>query len=577
MSLFRSLFGKKSEEPKKEIVTDKWQVGDRIANQYEIYHIKTGGMGIVYICYDHKNKTPYVLKTFQDKYLFSEEPRKLFEREALIWIELERYPYIVHAYWVDRLESKLFIILEYIAPDNQGRNTLTHYLGNLSYSEILKFGIQFCFGLEYAYSKGIKVHRDIKPDNIMITHDKTVKITDFGLAKAFDELQIKGTGFGGEFEDLGVYKTKGGKVAGTLPYMAPEQFDGYADKRSDVYSFGIVLYQMANNGKLPFIGSSFEEFEGSHKLGRIPPISSSLFTLIEKAMEKRPEARYQDFGTIRKELEPLLQKETGEIFSPPDHITLKAAELSTKGFALGNLGRYEEEIKCCDEAIWIDPRYNNAWYNKGVALGNLGRYEEAIKCYDKAIGINLKDAEAWGNKCNALLNLGRYEESIECCNKAIQINPGDEKDWSNKGSVLVNLGRYKEAVDCYNKAIQINPRLAETWHNKGVALGKLERFEEQIRCFDEAIRINPGIAGPWFGKGGALLFLSRPEEAIKCLDEAIRINPKDANYMCLKGFALYHLKRDKEALTYAEESLKIDPNIAAARKLKQLCLEAMKE
>ena len=207
MTLFGSFWKKKSEEPKREMPTCKWQVGDRIATRYEIYRILGGegktGMGIVYICYDHKFKTPFALKTFRGKYSLSEQSQKLFEREALVWTELGRYPFIVRAYWVEKIEGRLFIVLEYVAPDTEGRNTLTHFLGNLSFAEIIKFGIQFCYGMEYAYSKGIKVHRDIKPDNIMITQNKTVKITDFGLAKPFIESEISESG--GEYKGFGIY------------------------------------------------------------------------------------------------------------------------------------------------------------------------------------------------------------------------------------------------------------------------------------------------------------------------------------------------------------------------------------
>jgi serine/threonine protein kinase len=267
---------KKSEDVGGKMQPGKWRVGDRIDNRYKIYRILGGegktGMGIVYACYDHEHKTPCVLKTFQERYSLSEQSQKLFEREALVWIELGRYPYIVRAYWVEKIEGRLFIVLEYVAPDTAGRNTLTHFLGNLSFAETLKIGIQFCFGMEYAYSKGIKVHRDIKPDNIMITQDKTVKITDFGLAKPFIESEISKSE--GEYRGFGIYPSMTGKVVGTLPYMAPEQFDGYADIRSDIYAFGIVLYQMANGGKLPFVSKSRsmeESVKEYEKLWNAPP------------------------------------------------------------------------------------------------------------------------------------------------------------------------------------------------------------------------------------------------------------------------------------------------------------------
>jgi serine/threonine protein kinase len=142
MSILGSFWKKKSGGPKRKTQSGRWQIGDRIANRYEIHQILGGegksGMGIVYICYDHEHEVFRALKTFQNQYLFSERTQDLFKREALVWIQLERYPYIVYADWVEKLEERLFIVLEYVAPDKKGRNTLTHYLGNLTLPEILK-------------------------------------------------------------------------------------------------------------------------------------------------------------------------------------------------------------------------------------------------------------------------------------------------------------------------------------------------------------------------------------------------------------------------------------------------------
>jgi len=522
-----------------------WQVGDKIGNQYEVYKILKGGFGIVYICYVHKHKTPFALKTLQEKYLLSEDSQKLFEREALIWTELERYPYIVRAYWVEKIDGRLFIVLEYVAPDNQGRNTLTHYIGNISLPEILKFSIQFCYGMEYAYSKGVDAHRDIKPDNIMITSDKTVKITDFGIAKSFQEIELKEEIISSEQgkHSLSIFHNKGIRVCGTLPYMAPEQFDGYADARTDIYSFGIVLFQMATDGKFPFIGRMPIEFEILHKNGKVPSISSPIFPIIKKCLEKDPNKRFQNFANLRKELENLLLKETGEVIPMPKIEELKVWELVNKGMALGNLGKYQEAIACCDEAIRINSRSAEAWVNKGMALGDLSKYQEAIACYDEAIKINSRDAEVWNNKGIALKNLSKYQDAITCYDEAIRINPRYAGAWSNKGVALGNLCKYQEEIVCYDEAIKIDPRYAEVWCNKGTALGNLGKCQEAIACYNEAIKINSRDAEVWNNKGIALKKLGKYQEALVCCDEAIRLNPMYSNAHQAKQIIIEELKK----------------------------------
>jgi len=568
----------------------KWQVGDKIANRYEIYQILGGegksGMGIVYICHDHKTNFIVALKTFQEKYLFSKDSQELFEREALIWTELEKHSYIVHANWVEKLEDRLFIILEYVSPDKQRRNTLTHYLNNLTLPDILKFSIQFCYGMEYIYSKGVDVHRDVKPDNIMITPDQTVKITDFGLTKAFQEIQLKEDIISSSGRaNLSIFQTKGGKRAcGTLQYMAPEQFDGYADKRSDIYSFGITLYQMVTGGQLPFIGKGRtdqevqQEYERLHKHEQAPSVSSPLSSVIQRCLEKEPDERFQDFAVIRGEIEKLLSQETGETVSRPrvDKVSLEAWELTNKGLAFYSLGKYQEAIACYDKAMESDPGLAGAPTNKGNVFFSLGKYEEAITYYDKAIEVDPGYALAWNNKGGALSKLGKYEEAITYYDKAIKVDPGYTEAWHNKGVALGNLSRFQEAITCYDKEIELNPRGAEAWFNKGVALGNLSRFQEAITCYDKVIELNPRSSKAWFNKGVTLRNLGRFQEAITCYDKSIEINSRYTSAWNNKGAALASLGKYQEALRCAEEAIKINPNLSQARELKQIVLQQLR-
>ncbi|OGX08090.1 MAG: hypothetical protein A2Y03_04765 [Omnitrophica WOR_2 bacterium GWF2_38_59] len=571
MSFLRNFWKKDSGGKKNDSSPGRWQVGDKIANRYEIYQIIGGegksGMGIVYVCYDHEHKNIYVLKTLQDKLLISKESQGIFEREALVWTHLERYHYIVCAKWVERLEERLFIILEYIAPDQQGRNTLSHYLSNLTLPDALKFAIQFCYGMEYAYSKGVDSHRDIKPDNIMITSNKTIKITDFGFAKACQEIgREEGNISSGKGSRLSIFKTKQrNRVDGTFEYISPEGFDGYADKRSDIYAFGIMLYQMVRGGEFPFVvkGKNLKEvekaYEKLHKYEKVPLISSPLSSVIQGCLEKDPNKRFQDFASIREQLEGLLLRKTAETFVVPEYTYLEAWELINKGIALGNLGRQQEAIVCFDEATKMDPRDPFVWYNKGIILRNLGRQQEAIACYDKAIEIDPVYARAWNNKGIALENLGRSQEAIACYDKALEIDPRDASIWSNKGAVLANLGRQQEAIACYDKALEIDPRDASVWSNKGAALGNLGIYQEEIACYDKAIEIDQRHAASWYNKGITLGNLDRPQEAIACYDKAIEIDPKYARPWYNKGNVLGSLGMYKEAIACYDKALEIDP------------------
>jgi serine/threonine protein kinase len=164
------------------------QKGDFIDQIFKVQGILgRGGFGIVYLVYSHETKSVYALKTFRDEYLKNVAKRDRFRREANIWVDL-RHPYVVRAYLVVEIAGKLYIGMEHIAPNEQGLNSLDGYLKHRppDLAQSLRWAIQCCHGIEYAYSRGIRSHRDIKSKNIMISQDKTAKISDFGLASVMD-------------------------------------------------------------------------------------------------------------------------------------------------------------------------------------------------------------------------------------------------------------------------------------------------------------------------------------------------------------------------------------------------------
>ena len=170
-----------------------YKKGDFIGQKYEVYGVLgMGGFGIVYLVISHETGDVYALKTFRDEYLEDVQTRERFKKEAHIWIDLERHPYLVRAHFVDDVSGRLFIATEYIAPDEDGLNSLDVYLKRRppDIVQSLKWGIQFCHGMEYAYSKCIRAHRDIKPANILICQDRSVKISDFGLAGVIGQTRI---------------------------------------------------------------------------------------------------------------------------------------------------------------------------------------------------------------------------------------------------------------------------------------------------------------------------------------------------------------------------------------------------
>ncbi|MEK6900959.1 MAG: protein kinase, partial [Nanoarchaeota archaeon] len=374
-----------------------YKKGDFIGQKYEVYDVLgMGGFGIVYLVYSHETKFVYALKTCKDEYLEDREAQERFKKEAQIWINMDRHPYLVRAHFVNAIPDRLFIAIDYIAPGENGLNSLDGYLRRIppDLSQSLRWGIQFCYGMGYAYSKGIRAHRDIKPANIMIAYDKTLKITDFGIAGVIGSARISEIKMDIKNNTVGFScQTVEGSGFGTPTHMPPEQFTNAAscDERSDIYSFGIVLYQMAAGGSLPFLPNLpannsddehirfWHDMHRLHSLSPVPRLNSPLFPIIQRCLEKEPKKRYQSFADLRLELEPLLKKLTGEVVKAPERKELEAREWNNKGFSLGNLGKHQEAIACFDRMLEIDPRYAGAWYNE-LPRSKLTGYQKNVNC-----------------------------------------------------------------------------------------------------------------------------------------------------------------------------------------------------
>jgi serine/threonine protein kinase len=355
-----------------------YKKGDVIGGKYEIHGtLGKGGFGVVYLAYDREIEEVRALKTFRDDLLTDAAAREAFKKEALLWVNLEEHPFILAARWVEKVSGRLFVEMDYVAPDAHGRVSLADHLaravGPLDAGQALKWAIQSCLGMEHAHAHGIKCHRDIKPANILITQDGTLKISDFGLAAAAEVAwrlmssrsgPLVTGGAEGSF-GLSLMQTGGKARCGTPGYMAPEVYRGEgADSRSDIYSFGLVLWQMAaGSAAPPFVAPYRGDLEGylrqiyeQQMTGHVPRVDGFLGPVVERCLRPKAAERYVSFGELRRALEPILERGTGKKLEVPQMREKTAVFWTNKGASLAALGRREEAINCYDRALAIDPR-----------------------------------------------------------------------------------------------------------------------------------------------------------------------------------------------------------------------------
>jgi len=268
-------------------------IGQMFGHYKVVAKIGAGGMGVVYRAHDEQLDRDVALKVLAAGVLGNEVSRKLFRKEALALAKLN-HPNIETIFEFSSQGDMDYLAMELVPGEPLDERLIK---GALPEPEILRLATQFADALAAAHESGV-IHRDLKPANIFVTPDDRLKILDFGLAKL--------TQPGSHPEITQSVTMASGSVSGTVPYMSPEQLRGLpVDVRSDVYSAGAVLYEMAT-GKRPYPQEQTAELMGAILLQPLPPASSinpnvspKLERLISKALEKDPANRFQSARELR--------------------------------------------------------------------------------------------------------------------------------------------------------------------------------------------------------------------------------------------------------------------------------------
>lgn len=266
-------------------------VGKILDGRYEIQEVLgVGGMAVVYRAYDNIDDRPVAVKVLKDEYLANEEFRRRFKNESKA-IAMLSHPNIVKVYDVSYGERLQYIVMEYV----EGI-TLKEYIEQrrvLPWKEAVHFLTQILRALQHAHDRGV-VHRDVKPQNVMLLHSGNIKVTDFGIAR-FTRSETR---------------TMSENAIGTVHYISPEQARGdLTDGKSDIYSVGVVLYEMLT-GELPFQSDSTvsvaimqlqSEPRRPREINDQIPLGLEQITI--RAMQKAPADRYQSAAEMLLDLE----------------------------------------------------------------------------------------------------------------------------------------------------------------------------------------------------------------------------------------------------------------------------------
>ena len=290
-------------------------IGQTISHYRIIEKLGEGGMGVVYKAHDNKLDRTVALKFLPPHITATDEDKQRFIREAKAAAALN-HPHICTIYSVEEHDDQQFISMEYVdgltLREKMRSSPLTKggLQGGLSLNDAINLSVQISEALAEAHDKGI-IHRDIKPDNMMVDSRNRIKVMDFGLAKFKGAANI----------------TVAGGTVGTIGYMSPEQIQSEnIDQRSDIFSFGVVLYELLT-GRLPFAGEhqaalvySIVNQEPDPIPNYVPDAPTDLILLVSRLLEKDPAKRYQTMIEVLAQIR-VVKSKIADRLSSHSHLT----------------------------------------------------------------------------------------------------------------------------------------------------------------------------------------------------------------------------------------------------------------
>jgi serine/threonine protein kinase len=301
-------------------------IGKTLAH-YEITgHLGTGGMGEVYQATDSKLGRSVAIKFLPEAFASDAERVARFQREARVLASLN-HPNIAAIHGLEETNGRHFLVMELVAGETLAERVQR---GPIPVDEALAIARQITEALDSAHEKGV-VHRDLKPANIKITPEGSVKVLDFGLAKAYD---AEPAGFDiSNSPTISHAATQQGVILGTAAYMSPEQARGKSvDRRADIWAFGVVLYEMLTGARL-FEGETVSDtlaavLEREVRIDRAP---ARVQPLLKSCLERDPRRRLRDIGDAWRLVDPVIStagQETIATSGKPRRLWLLTAGLA---------------------------------------------------------------------------------------------------------------------------------------------------------------------------------------------------------------------------------------------------------
>jgi len=493
----------------------------REIGRYKILELAgRGGMATVYKAHDTRLEREVAVKVIRREVFSPDEMDMLlkrFEREAKSLGRLS-HPNIVPVIDYGEFEGAPYLVMIYLPG-----GTLKDRLGKpIPWQKAVRTLVPIAHALQYVHDQNI-INRDIKPSNILLTENFEPLLTDFGLVKLFGDK-------GKDVTSL----TVSGAGLGTPDYMAPEQWTGEATAQSDLYSLGVVLYEMIT-ARRPYsadtpagllLKQASEPLPPPSKY--IPDLPQDVELVLLKVLAKDPENRYPDIHVFVSELEKLL---TGEKVTAST-IKVERGEvhpIANRYIEIGDeyrdRGETQQAIQSYQQALNVNPGNLKAQTSMARVYLDQQNYDEAVTAFELALQIDAEDAVAQTGYCDATLALG---------------------------DTASNRGENDQAIALYQKILAVNAahaiacqRLAAIYQDRAERQLAAGQEDEALQSFKQALEFTPEDAGlsarhdeilaqkkvnmvtEWLGKAEKALTRQRWDEAAGMVQEALKVDPEN--------------------------------------------------
>ena len=571
-------------------VLERFEVARLVTQEISHYRIidrlGAGGMGEVFLAQDTRLDRKVAIKMLPAKSIGDEQAKKRLFREAKAAANLD-HPNICSIYEVGEEGDCAFIAMQYI----EGRTLSRVIKGNpLPPLEVVNIGIQAAEALAEAHSRGV-IHRDIKPQNVIITPRNRLKILDFGLAKILRDPNSQRT------DETESRLTDTGEVVGTVGYMSPEQLrDLPIDSRTDLFSLGVLLYECAT-GKSAFVGSTkiqislqVIEVDPQRPSELSPDIPGDLDDIILKALAKDVNARYQSATAMLADLRRIEATLQGSVLNTRPLSTSPGSSQSRATHGLSRSIRTAPTkvkvglvlvplIILGTWAIWMasPSGYKPSpeamkWYENGTRAMRAGAFYESSKQLERSISNDDGFALAHARLAQAYHELDNTDKAREELLRALSLR--DQSGLSSQDSLYVDAvsatvgQQFQKAIEHYHKLADqaADSDKASAYLDLGRAYQRTENIDRAQEYYEKAIGADSQSAAAHLRL--AMLFGSRRQDAKNAEEQFSQaqflydntFNQEGSAEVLYQRAVLLATNQLPQAMKYLEDALKISQN-----------------